>query len=75
MIVEAAKCAALGCQDKPKKAGLFCSEHWKKLDENLRAPGALKQAVIFLGKKDGYLIDSRAVKPVLREDGRGSDYV
>lgn len=70
------KCAALGCGSGPGKNGAFCAEHWRQLDENLRAPGALKKAVVYLGKKDGFLVDAKVVKAsALREDGRGSDYV
>jgi hypothetical protein len=76
MITEAKRCAALGCLSKPQKAGLFCTEHWRALPEALRGPTSLKQAAIFLAKKDGYLVDAKSVRtPAPREDGTPRDYV
>lgn len=73
---EAQKCAALGCQTKPGKTGAFCDPHWRALPEGLRGPGALKQAVIHLGRADGYLVDAKAVRASApREDGKPRDYV
>ena len=51
------KCAALGCQKAPGRSGLFCASCWRRLPEDLRGPAAAKQAVVYLGMTDGYLID------------------
>jgi hypothetical protein len=76
IIGEGLRCAALGCQEKPGETGSFCDSHWRVLPEGLRGPGALRQAVIHLGKKDGYLVDAKVVKNSgLREDGNPVDYV
>lgn len=71
------KCAALGCPTGPAKdgAGIFCKPHWRALPEELRGPTSVKQAIKFLGVKDGYLIAPKTARPSLREDGKASEYV
>lgn len=57
-------CAALGCGKPAAKKKMFCMKHWRKLPTELR-PGEdftatgtdFREAVIFLGKKDGFLAD------------------
>jgi hypothetical protein len=68
------KCAALGCQKAPGKNGLFCLGCWRRLPEELRGPTAARQAVVHLGKLDGY-IAVHDPKPKIGEDGAGREYV
>jgi hypothetical protein len=50
------KCAAFGCRKAPgKNNGLFCRGCWSRLPVDLRGPAAVQQAIVWLGKKDGYI--------------------
>lgn len=68
------KCPAFGCKEKPTKR-LFCLAHWRALPEVLRGPTSVRQAVIHLAKKDGYLVEATNAAPRIREDGKGREWV
>lgn len=71
------KCSAFGCPETPTKLGgmAFCTPHWRKLPENLRGPGSVRQAIVHLAVEDGYLVKASAVKrtPINDNPGRRSD--
>lgn len=71
------KCYAFGCSTASTKLGgmAFCTAHWRKLPEDLRGPGSVKQAVVHLAVEDGYLVKASAVKrtPINDNPGRSSD--
>lgn len=52
--VKPRRCLAYGCDNTPKD-GDFCAKDLKRLPEELRNPKKVREAIIFLGKKDGYL--------------------
>lgn len=64
-----AKCAALGC-GKPA-APTFCATCRKKLPRDLRADNKAVEAVVYLGKKDGYLA-AVPDRPVVLTDNPGT---
>lgn len=61
VIAATPRCPALGCGDKPGKSAVFCTTHWRMLPENLRGPAAVRDAIAWLGVKEGYLIAPRGV--------------
>jgi len=69
------RCAAFGCQKVPGKNGLFCLGCWRRLPEELRGPAAAKQAVIWLGKKDGYIASHDPRANITDTTGRGREFV
>ena len=69
------RCAAYGCQKAPGKSGLFCAGCWRRLPEALRGPAAAGQAVVWLAKKDGYMVEVPRTAAPIGDAGAGTDYV
>jgi hypothetical protein len=74
-VITKLRCAALGCQSAPGKNGAFCAKDWKRLPPALQGPAAVKDAVVHLGKVDGYLVEAKSVRPVKLTDNAGTEYV
>lgn len=51
------QCFALGCSGAPKPGADFCEKDYKRLPLKLRPQSAetAKAAIVYLGKKDGFL--------------------
>lgn len=70
------KCAAFGCgAGLDKKTGLFCKPHFGKLPEILRGPSAAREAVVYLAKAEGFLVEQPRRAPIKLTDNKGSEYV
>jgi hypothetical protein len=75
-------CSALGCGDGVSTEGRpLCDLHWRKLPKALRGrigeENGLRDAVVYLGKRDGYLAEVPERRATITEAGAGGglDYV
>ena len=73
------RCAALGCHRHTNtsasvKNGLFCRIHCEKIPPDFRAPNKYREAIAYLGKLDGYLVDVPKRRVTLT-DNEGGEYV
>jgi len=50
-------CFAYGCSRKSAEGMDFCAKDLKRLPEDMRDKSRVKDAIIFLAKKAGYLVD------------------
>ena len=69
------KCAAFGCNKVPGANGLFCTGDWRRLPRDLRAPGKSQEAIIYLGRKDGYIVDAEPRRRATLTEAEGRESV
>lgn len=50
------RCLAYGCSAEPVEDKDFCAKDLKRLPVELHDRSMLREAIVLLGKKDGYLV-------------------